>query len=214
MISVGIDIERLNIMTVFGQCRSTSEYIQATSRIGRNKDNPGLAVIIYHPFRQRDKSFFEQFRSFHESFYEHVEPSSITPFSKPSRGRTLASVIVTYHRHIDMLKSPKDIEEKHKSNFKSFISQRVEKIDRSELKGTLEDIDKFYSKINDGNYTYWTNLDPPKDKIKNRPFCLLISYTEINKEGIRENIDKFSFANMNMRDVDGGCQGEQINVSK
>ena len=36
----------------------------------------------------------------------------------------------------------------------------------------------------------------------------------INKEGIRENIDKFSFANMNMRDVDGGCQGEQINVSK
>ena len=214
MISVGIDIERLNIMTVFGQCRSTSEYIQATSRIGRNKDNPGLAIIIYHPFRQRDKSFFEQFRSFHESFYEHVEPSSITPFSKPSRSRTLPSIIVTYHRHIDMLNSPKDIKDEHIKNCKNFIIKRVESIDVSELNGTLEDVDEFYNKIMNGNFEYWTNLDPLKgEKKKNRHLCLLISYTEINKEGIREDINKFSFANMNMRDVDGGCQGESVNVA-
>ena len=80
--------------------------------------------------------------------------------------------------------------------------------------GTLEDVDEFYNKIMNGNFEYWTNLDPSKgEKKKSRHLCLLISYTEINKEGIRENIDKFSFANMNMRDVDGGCQGESVNVA-
>ena len=94
MISVGLDISRLGLMVVIGQPKLTSEYIQATSRIGRHKMGPGLVVTLYNPFRSRDRSYYEQFHHFHSNLYQFVEPCSVTPFSAPVREKALHAILV------------------------------------------------------------------------------------------------------------------------
>ena len=92
MISVGIDVARLNVMLLVGQPKLTSEYIQASSRIGRSF--PGVAFAMYDGSKSRDRSHFEQFKPYHESFYKYVEPTGATPFSKPARERALHAVVI------------------------------------------------------------------------------------------------------------------------
>ena len=96
MISVGIDVPRLNIMLVVGEPKLTSEYIQSTSRIGRK--DPGMAFVMYNPVNSRDRSFYERFKNFHQGFYRQVEPSVVTPFSAPARKRALHAVLVAMMR--------------------------------------------------------------------------------------------------------------------
>ncbi len=98
MISVGVDIDRLGVMVVAGQPKTTSEYIQASSRVGRDKRYPGLVVTCLNPSRPRDRSHFERFAAYHESFYRHVEAMSLTPFSGPALDRGLAGVLVAMTR--------------------------------------------------------------------------------------------------------------------
>lgn len=90
MISVGIDVARLNIMLMVGQPKLTSEYIQASSRVGRSF--PGVAFVQYDATKSRDRSHYERFRAYHDSFYRFVEPTGATPFSKPARERALHAV--------------------------------------------------------------------------------------------------------------------------
>ena len=97
MISVGIDVARLNTMFIVGQPKLTSEYIQASSRIGR--EYPGVAFVLYDVTKSRDRSHYEQFKSYHESFYKYVEPTGATPFSKPARDRALHAVVIALLRH-------------------------------------------------------------------------------------------------------------------
>lgn len=93
MISVGVDVSRLNLMFLQGQPKSVSEYIQASSRIGRT--NPGLAVTLYDASKSRDRSYYEQFEAFHGAFYKFVEPTGVTPFSLPARDRALHAVLLS-----------------------------------------------------------------------------------------------------------------------
>lgn len=98
MISVGIDVARLNVMLLVGQPKLTSEYIQASSRVGRKY--PGVAFAMYDGSKSRDRSHYEQFKPYHESFYKYVEPTGVTPFSEPACDRALKAVVVSLLRHM------------------------------------------------------------------------------------------------------------------
>lgn len=134
MISVGIDIERLNAMLMVGQPKLTSEYIQASSRVGRKY--PGVAFIMYDGSKSRDRSHYEQFKPYHESFYKFVEPTGATPFSKPARERALHAIAFAIMRHtVNELSADKDASlfnsEKYSSEIKKireYILQRAKEI--------------------------------------------------------------------------------------
>ena len=96
MISVGVDIDRLGLMVVSAQPKTSAEYIQATSRVGRR--HPGLVVEVYNWVRPRDISHYERFVHYHDTFYRHVEVTSVTPFSERARDRALPGVLASYVR--------------------------------------------------------------------------------------------------------------------
>src|SRR3954469_14270523 len=99
MLQVGVDVQRLGLMVVVGQPKNTAEYIQASSRVGRDaSDRPGLVVSLGNWARPRDLADFEQFRHYHETFYAQVEALSVTPFSATSLDRGLDGVLVSATR--------------------------------------------------------------------------------------------------------------------
>ena len=146
MISVGIDIARLNTMLVVGQPKTTAEYIQATSRVGR--ETPGFVFTMYNYMRSRDKSHFEQFCQYHEAFYKYVEATSVTPFSERARDRALQTLYVMlcrfyineltengsagkFNRHIPGLES-----------IKKYILDHVSVVDPDEYENVEEELEE------------------------------------------------------------------------
>jgi ATP-dependent helicase YprA (DUF1998 family) len=117
MISVGIDISRLNLMLINGMPKNIAEYIQASSRVGRKTN--GLVVTLLDPNRAREKSYFEHFINFHQAFYKCVEPLSITPFTESTIDKMLTTSIVAFVRN----KHPNLNKENDAKNFKTALAE-------------------------------------------------------------------------------------------
>jgi len=167
MISVGVDINRLGLMVVLGQPKTTSEYIQASSRVGRKY--PGMVLTLYSPVKSRDRSHFEQFIKYHQSLYRYVEPTSVTPFSSPVRDKALHAVLLILIRH--MLGYAKneslpgfDPKSNETNQIVSKIIKRVNIVDSAEASATKAELEAILNRINE-----LKNLDPgiSYDEIRN-----------------------------------------------
>lgn len=166
MISVGLDVSRLGLMTVAGQPKTTSEYIQATSRVGRNAKNaPGLVFVLYRPGRPRDKSHYEHFKAYHSKVYCNVEPTSVTPFSAPVRERALHAIMVGMMRlesderfNADPPCFPDEV---LIEKVRSIIENRVDDIDSEELDATLDRMEYILQCWEDWNPRKW---EPAKNQ--------------------------------------------------
>lgn len=137
IIEVGIDIDRLSLMAVVGQPKTTSQYIQVTGRVGRRwSERPGLVVTIYGASKPRDRSHFEKFRSYHERLYAQVEPTSVTPFSPPVLDRALHAIMVSYVLQLgdrNTARSPYPYPDKLIDQLRQIILPRVKVVDENEL---------------------------------------------------------------------------------
>ena len=100
MVSVGVDVPRLGLMVVAGQPKTTAEYIQASSRVGRRF--PGLVCTVYNWGRPRDLSHYETFNHYHATFYRHVEGLSVTPFASRAVDRGLSGVLISLARNLGL----------------------------------------------------------------------------------------------------------------
>ncbi len=108
MIGTGVDIDRLGLIVIAGQPKSTSDYIQGSSRVGRDDDRPGLVVTMFNMHKPRDRSHYEHFGLYHETFYRAVESKSVTPFSLPALDRGLTGVLMAMVRLENQAMTAKD----------------------------------------------------------------------------------------------------------
>jgi hypothetical protein len=134
IVSVGVDIARLGLMIVKSQPKATAEYIQASSRVGRDpKRPPGVVIALYAANRPRDRSHYESFQSYHQSLYRTVEPTSVTPFSPPARERTLHAALVLALRHLLGWEEAEDVQrfDPNDPDVRSVVSALKDRIRRA-----------------------------------------------------------------------------------
>ena len=200
MLEVGVDIDRLSLMAVVGQPKSTSQYIQVTGRVGRRWwERPGLIVTIYTATKPRDRSHFEKFRSYHERLYAQVEPTSVTPFSPPDLDRALHAVMVVYTRQLgDANQKPYPYPDNLIEDLKTILLPRVNAVDPAEVQNFEQVFDKRASEWKRWNRTVWTKKSADDD------FLLRYAgdFEEAEKKLRSWPVPK------SMRNVDAECQAK------
>ena len=199
IIEVGIDIDRLSLMTVVGQPKTTSTYIQVTGRVGRLwQERPGLIVTIYSPSKPRDRSHFEKFRSYHERLYAQVEPTSVTPFAPPVLDRALHAVMTGFVRQngeSDL--SPYPVPEAAIQEAFELLEKRVLAVDENERSHFEEMFHKRRRQWETWERTRWRSQRGDED------FGLLRRPGEY----VPSDVQGLSWATPNsLRNVDAECQ--------
>jgi hypothetical protein len=86
MMSHGVDIDRLNVITLLGIPLATAEFIQTSARIGRR--HPGLVFVLHRMGVERDSSVFRSFAPYVEQGDRFIEPIAITRRSRRVLERT------------------------------------------------------------------------------------------------------------------------------
>lgn len=211
MIQVGLDVSRLSLMAIIGQPKSASEYIQASSRVGRSKEGPGLVVTVLNPAKPRDRSHFEKFRAFHQSIYKYVEPTSLTPFALPVCERALHAIIVSFVRFLgpaENLNNPIAPSAELRTKITNEITQRVKRVDPQELNRTLKVLNRIFDE--------WYRLAPDSyGKLYRPPNENDGEVPMIYPSGTHPDLtweDRSYPTQTSMRNVDANCEAIILNV--
>ena len=168
MVSVGLDLARLGLMVMNGQPKTRSEYIQATSRVGRSVF-PGLVVAVLNAAKPRDRSHFETFFGWHSSIYRDVEATSVTPFASRARDRALHAALVAMIRHSNaaMIRSPK-LSGAPDDLLKSVVDEierRVNSIDPREASACESEINERLDNWDTREPTFYVNARAPNKSL-------------------------------------------------
>ena len=206
MIEVGIDIDRLSLMAVFGQPKTTSQYIQVTGRIGRRKDRPGLVVTILSPSKPRDRSHFERFRSYHERLYAQVEPTSVTPYAPPVLDRALHAALCAYVRQAGPANLPPwPLPEPLVQKAAEIIRGRVRSVDSPERRNLEMALER---RLNEWSYWERTDWGSPSRYADGQAPLLRTPGAWYPPE-----VERVSWSTpMTMRNVDAECVAEVTNI--
>ncbi len=205
IIEVGVDIDRLSLLTVLGQPKTTSSYIQVTGRIGRRwKEKPGVVFTLYNHKRPRDKSHFEQFFDYHNKLYAQVEPMSVTPFANPVTKRALHAIAIAYVRIFgsnEISQNPDPFPENIFQSFENMILSRVKSIDPKEVESVQDKL----SEIRE-NWIQWGHQRYDLDQQENDGMMF--------RSGayVRSDIKSYSYETpTSLRNVDAECRGRITN---
>lgn len=170
MVSVGVDVSRLGLMLVNGQPKTRSEYIQATSRVGR-LTFPGLVVTVLNAAKPRDRSHFETFPGWHSTLYRDVEATSVTPFASRARDRALHAVLVSMIRHGSTAMRARPNLANATAPFQQSVVQEIERrigaIDSRELTEAQREIDeRLYNWTARAPTTYMNTRQPNRSLLQ------------------------------------------------
>lgn len=169
IIEVGVDIDRLSLLGVVGQPKTTAQYIQVTGRVGRRWwQRAGLILTIYNPMKSRDRSHFEQFHSYHRRLYERVEPTSATPFALSAIQRALPGALIAWARqHSDAPVHDLAAYEPALEAGYELLRERCEIVQDSEDRArSLAELDRVRQEVLDKwrqNPLEWENFPPAAD---------------------------------------------------
>lgn len=98
----GIDVDRFNMMLFYGYPRQTFQYIQASSRVGRQSGVVGFVLDVFDPLNERDDHRYRYFEKIHEYLDRTVEPVPIDRWAKFGIERTFTGVLqaclIQYYR--------------------------------------------------------------------------------------------------------------------
>lgn len=205
MISVGVDVERLGLMMVVTQPKSTSEYIQASSRVGRSSAAPGLVLTLYNAGRPRDRSHYEQFRSYHDAYYRYVEPTSVTPFALSALERALHAVLVIIARHIARAEKPGDFDptSPKAEAALAFLRARAESVDPDHL--------EFFDRVLEERLGEWQSWNPEQWGGFTDSEETTLMYPAGNPPDLL--LDQMWAVPTSMRNVDVECDVRPVNLS-
>lgn len=155
IIEVGIDIDRLALMTIVGQPKTTAQYIQVSGRVGRSSKSPGLILTVYGASKPRDRSHFERFRTYHQRLYAQVEPTSVTPFAEPVLKRALHAAVIARMRQTNPSLEPYPFPRTEFDDAVALLRTRAAMVDEDELRSFDDWVNTRARQWEHGERTNW-----------------------------------------------------------